>query len=122
MDVLIAPRARNDIANILAWTQEKFGSQTRKRYAGLIEAAIAEIAANPECAGSATRPEIADNCRTFHLFHARKKAGRPGARIRRPRHFLLFRVTDDVVELGRVLHDSMDLDQHLPEGYRGSAE
>ncbi|MGG4615968.1 type II toxin-antitoxin system RelE/ParE family toxin, partial [Pseudomonas aeruginosa] len=34
----------------------------------------------------------------------------------RPRHFVLYRLaTDQVLEVVRVLHDSMDLDQHLPQ-------
>ena len=123
MEVIIAPKARSDIASILVWTQENFGPQMLKRYGTLIQTAIEEIAANPELAGSVHRPEIADHCRTYHLFHSRNKAGRRGNRIRNPRHFLLYRVTDpNVVEIGRVLHDSTELEQHLPEENRNSAE
>jgi toxin ParE1/3/4 len=123
MELIIAPKARSDIASILAWTHENFGPQTLKRYSKLIETAIAEIAANPDVAGSARRPEIADNCRTYHLLHCRKRAGTRGNRIRDPRHFLLYRVTDaGVVEIGRILHDSMELIQHLPTEYRGVTE
>ena len=32
MEVIIAPKARSDIANILVWTQENFGPRTMKRY------------------------------------------------------------------------------------------
>jgi toxin ParE1/3/4 len=85
--------------------------------------ALEEVAANPELAGSRQRPEIAEHCRTYHLFFSRKSAGRIGDRIRRPRHFLLYRVTESgIVEIGRVLHDSMDLKSRLPEGYQGSSE
>jgi toxin ParE1/3/4 len=123
MELVIAPKARSDIASILAWTHENFGPLTLKRYSKLIETAIAEIAANPDLAGSVRRPEIADNCRTYHLFHSRSSSARGGNRIRDPRHLLLYRVTDaGVVEIGRVLHDSMDLQQHLPAEYRGVAE
>jgi toxin ParE1/3/4 len=119
MDLVIAPKARRDIANILAWTEETFGPETLRRYARLIAAAIEQVAENPESSGSCQRPEIADNCRTYHLFFSRKSAGQAGDRIRRPRHFLLYRVSEsDMVEIGRVLHDSMDLREHLPEEYR----
>ena len=119
MEVIIAPKARSDIANILAWTLDNFGPQMLHRYGKLIAAAIAEIAANPELAGSVKRAEIAEHCRTYHLIHSRKKAGGRGNRVRHPRHFLLYRATEsNVVEIGRVLHDSMELDQHLPEDYR----
>ena len=123
MELIIAPRARRDIASILAWTQENFGPQTLKRYAKLIQTAIMEVAANPELPGSAQRPEIATHCRTYHLIHSRNKAGGRGNKVRKPRHVLLYRVGESgVVEIGRVLHDSMELEQHLPEEYRRPAE
>jgi toxin ParE1/3/4 len=123
MEVFIAPKARSDIASILAWTENNLGPQSLKRYGKLIATAIAQVAENPELAGSSKRPEIAGHCRTYHLFFSRKSAGRPGDRIRHPRHFLLYRVTEsNVVEIGRVLHDSMELEAHLPEEYRGSSK
>jgi toxin ParE1/3/4 len=123
MEVIIAPKARGDIASILAWTKENFGPQTFKRYGKLIQTAIEEVAANPDLAGSVQRPEIAEHCRTYHLFLSRKRAGGRGDRIRNPRHFLLYRVPEsNVVEIGRVLHDSMELAQHLPEEYCNPAE
>ena len=123
MEVIIAPKARSDIASILAWTEANFGPQTLKRYAKLITTAIEQIAENPERAGSRERSEIAEHCRTYHLYFSRKSAGRAGDRIRRPRHLLLYRGNEsNSVEIGRVLHDSMDLHAHLPEEYRRSPE
>ena len=119
MEVIVAAKARGDIASILAWTGESFGPLTLKRYAKLIATAIQQIAENPERAGSRQRPEIAANCRTYHLYFSRKSAGRAWDRIRQPRHFLLYRVSEsNMVEIGRVLHDSMDLQANLPEEYR----
>ena len=123
MDAIIAPKARSDIANILAWTDENFGPRIMQRYARLIKTAIQEIAANPELAGSVPRPEIAKNCRTYHLFFSRRQAGTRGDRIHKPRHLLLYRVGEaGVPEIGRVLHDSMELDRHIPADYREPAE
>jgi toxin ParE1/3/4 len=119
MEVIVAPKARSDIASILAWTEEHFGPQIVTRYAKLLATAIEEIAENPEHAGSMQRSDIAQHCRTYHLFFSRKSAGRAGDRIRQPRHLLLYRVTEsNIVEIGRVLHDSMDLQANLPEEYR----
>jgi len=123
MDATIAPQARSDIVSILAWTERHFGPQTVKPYGRLIKTAIQEVAADPELPGSTGRPEICDNCRTYHLFFSREKAGRGSDRIRNPRHFLVYRVTaNDAVEIGRVLHDSMELEKHLPEEYRSQPE
>src|SRR5579864_9276291 len=121
MEVIIAPKARGDIASILAWTEESFGLQALRRYAKLIATAIEQVAANPELTGSRPRPEIAEHCRTYHLFFSRKSAGRAGDRISRPRHLLLYRVSESgIVEIGRLLHDSMELKAHIPEEYRRS--
>jgi len=94
-----------------------------KRYAKLITTAIEQIAENPERAGSSRRPEIAEHCRTYHLYFSRTSAGRAGDRIRQPRHLLLYRVTEsNTLEIGRVLHDSMDFQANLPDEYRHSPE
>ena len=92
MEVIIAPKVRSDILN-------------------------------PELSGSTSRPEIADNCRTYHLYFSRKSAGRSRDRIRQPRHFLLYRVAKaNILEIGRVLHESMELEEHLPDEYRAWPE
>jgi toxin ParE1/3/4 len=123
MKVIIAPRARSDIAGILLWTHENFGAPTRRRYTKLIRTAIQMLAANPETEGSQARPEIAKICRGYHLFHCRKKAGARGDRIRHPRYFLLYRITAArTVEIGRVLPDSMELEQHQPSEYRDAGD
>ncbi len=123
MDVVIAPKARGDIASILAWTEALFGTRTSKRYARLIAKAIEQIADDPDRLGSSQRPELTENCRTYHLSFSRESAGRPGDRIRQPRHFLLYRVTEsNTLEIGRVLHDSMDCQANLPDEYRGREE
>ncbi len=54
---------------------------------------------------------------------SRKSTGPTGQRIRNPRHFLLYRITEfNEVKIGRVLRDSMELQEQLPEEYRGSPE
>ena len=121
MEVVIAPKARDDIASILAWTEKNFGTQALSRYAKLIAKAIEQVAENPELVGSHQRPEIAKNCRTNHLYLCRKAAGRARDRVRHPCHFLLYRALEaNIVEIGRVRHDSMDLLEHLPEDFRES--
>ncbi|MCT5390434.1 type II toxin-antitoxin system RelE/ParE family toxin, partial [Pseudomonas aeruginosa] len=52
--------------------------------------------------------------RSIHLVYCRSMPN--VGKVVRPRHFVFFRVaTDQVLEVVRVLHDSMDLDQHLPQ-------
>lgn len=116
---VISPAAERDIESILAWTHEHFGSEGRLRYEALIVRAILDVTDHPGRAGSRTRPEIASAARTYHLRHSRDRVDAAIGRVRRPRHFLLFRIRDDGrVEIGRVLHERMDFARHLPEDYR----
>jgi toxin ParE1/3/4 len=40
-------------------------------------------------------------------------------RVKTPRHFLVYRLaTPECIEVGRVLHDSMDLTRHLPHDFQ----
>ncbi|MFO6011935.1 type II toxin-antitoxin system RelE/ParE family toxin, partial [Pseudomonas aeruginosa] len=49
-----------------------------------------------------------------HLVYCRSMPN--VGKVVRPRHFVFYRMaTDQVLEVVRVLHDAMDLDQHLPQ-------
>ena len=118
---VISPAAQQDqdIELILANSHERFGQPARLRYEALLARAILDVADDPERIGSQSRPEIAPIARTYHLWHSRTRVEPPGVRVHRPRHFLLFRKCGEgPIEIGRVLHESMDLARHLPEGYR----
>jgi toxin ParE1/3/4 len=114
----LSPQANQDIATILEWTHKEFGVKARLRYEALLTRAILDVAEAPERAGSHDRPEIAAAIRTYHLRHSRVRVRKSVGRVQRPRHFLLYRIAaDGQVEIGRVLHDGMDLKRHLPEEY-----
>lgn len=116
---VISPAAERDIESILAWTHEQFGAQGRLRYEALIIRAILDLAADSRRTGSQTRPEVAIAARTHHLCHSRSRVRAAVGRVRRPRHFVLYRIRDDgQVEIGRVLHERMDLARHLPKDFR----
>lgn len=107
----ISHAARSDIINILAWTQEQFGDQARRRYERLIVAGIRDISKDPSRPGSTERPELGDGVRTWHLHRSRTHT-RSGM-VRRPRHFLIYRVDGEIVVIGRILHDAMELRRHV---------
>jgi len=116
---VLSPAAQRDIRAILVWTHERFGERGRMRYELLLVQAIHDVAESPYRTGVQARPEIADTARTYHLRHSRDRVNPPEDRVHKPRHFLLFRVTESGrVEIGRVLHDQMDIQQHLPDEYR----
>lgn len=115
--LVVAPRALQDIEDILAHSELEFGETTRDRYQLLIRTALLELARDPNRAGVISRSELAPQARTYHLAMSRNRMPR-GQRIRRPRHLLVFRtIGRDAIEIGRVLHDTMELARHLPLGY-----
>lgn len=114
----LSQAARSDIIDILAWTHATFGGNSRKRYEKLLATALRDIAQNPSRAGTSLRPEIADEVRTYHLRHSRERARSENGLVKNPRHLLLYRVlNDDLVGVGRVLHDSMEIERHLPDDF-----
>lgn len=121
--IVLAPQGAQDIAAILAWSEERFGPLARERYERLLEAAVTDIASDPGRPGTQQRPELAEGARTCHLAFSREHGRAQAGAVRRPRHVLVYRVIgDDRIEIGRVLHDAMELETNLPEWSRHSEE
>lgn len=117
----LAPEDEQDVEAILTWTHGQFGEELRLRYEELLVQAILDLADDPGRPGTLERSELAKGAKTYHLRHSRDHVSRSVGRIRKPRHFLLYRVAGDgTLEIGRVLHDSMDLTRHLPPDYQSS--
>jgi toxin ParE1/3/4 len=97
-----SPRAKRDIVEVLTFTKERWGTAQALEYRELIREALRAVAANPLCGKfRGTRPGV--------LSHHIKQPGRDA------RHIVFYRVNlANVVEVVRLLHDSMDFDQHLP--------
>jgi toxin ParE1/3/4 len=114
--VTFMPEALQDIGEILAWSEARFGREVRLRYERLIDTAIDDLADEPERLGSRARPDVRAGIRTYHLIFSRERGRGPGGIIRRPRHFLVYRLRGDtMLEILRVLHDRMELGRHLPD-------
>lgn len=94
---------------VLAWTARRFGDRAQARYEHLLATALRDLGTEPLRPGSAARPELGDDVRSYHLRHSRKNSG-----ISRPRHLILYRIAEgSIVEIGRVLHDAMELERHI---------
>ncbi len=101
--------ARVDIANLLLWSEERYGDQARERYEQLLSSALRDLVEDPVRLGTLARPELGQGVRTYHLRNAKKQSG-----VTRPRHLILYRLRrTSVVEVGRVLHDAMELERHI---------
>lgn len=117
-DFRLSASARADIVEILEWTHEHFGELARLRYERLLVIALRELASEPERIGSVARPELGAHIRSYHLRHSRDRARHESGIVRQPRHLLLYRfVRPDLIGVGRVLHDAMEIERHLPTDY-----
>lgn len=100
----LAESAERDIADILAWTTERFGRQQARRYAETLLRAVQSLEGGLDAAGARSREDLAPDIRLLHV--ARK--GRNG------RHLVIYRVSGErTTDVLRVLHDSMDLPRHV---------
>ena len=114
----VAPAAQLDMEEVLEWTQNQWGEKARLRYEALLFRAILDVAMNPTLPGSSDRSEIAREARTYHTGNSRNRVAKKIGRVNKPRHLLLYRIrADGLVEIGRVLHESMDLVRHLPDEF-----
>lgn len=104
--IRLGAAAEVDFANIVTWTAQEFGARQAGLYRETLVNALAELGRGPEVAGSMARDEIASGLRSLHVAR----------RGRRGRHFILYRVAPGrLIEIVRILHDSMDTRRHLPE-------
>lgn len=106
--IRVSAAAERDYRDILRWTAETFGQAQARTYARTLANALRDLACGPSIAGAKVRDDIGPDICTLHV--ARKR--------RRGRHLVVFRVnsaTDrQIIEVLRLLHDSMDLPRHLP--------
>lgn len=114
----LALSARADIAHLFEYTEKNFGEIARLRYERLLIAALRDVAAAPERVGSLARPELGEHVRSYHLRHSRERARSDIGIVPRPRHLLLYRFARaDLIGIGRLLHESMELIRQLPADY-----
>jgi toxin ParE1/3/4 len=107
--VRMSRQADRDIENALAHTLTQFGEQQRLSYKALIVEALADISAEPFAPPARHRPELHPDARMFRIAR----------RGRHARHFFVYRVVGgQFIDVGRLLHDSMDLQRHLTSGFR----
>lgn len=106
----VAPLAKVDIHEIHDWTIAHFGYVAAERYHELIQQAIWDVVDDPERPGSREVAELSEPMRSYHIKLSR---GRAPAPVKRPRHFLLYRVHNgERLEIVRVLHDRMEPSRH----------
>lgn len=112
-EVILAATADRDFIEVMDWSAERFGAAAADRYATLIQQALIDLGGDPFRPGARQRSELPKDIYTYHLAGSRDRVH--GDRVKAPRHFVLYRVLFTRVEVLRILHDSRDLERHLPE-------
>lgn len=111
----LAPEAEADIDDILEWSVTQFGAAVRDGYEAPIDVAILSILDDPNRAGSHDRTDLGRGIRTLHLASSRDDVSQDVRRIASPRHFVVYRQVEGVIQVVRLLHEAMNLpEQHIP--------
>ena len=104
--VRLAEKAEQDLLDALVWTTDQFGALQADDYLETLTLALEALTDGPNIVGSKVRDDIGLGIRTLHVA----RLGRKG------RHLVVFRFADgQVIDVIRLLHDSMDLAKHLPD-------
>jgi toxin ParE1/3/4 len=93
---VLSPKARADLSAIWDYTAETWDIDQAERYVRLIAEALELVAASPL---------LGRSCDHIREGYRKYPAGS---------HVLFYRLTDDVVDVVRILHRQMDFDRHLP--------
>jgi toxin ParE1/3/4 len=103
--ILLSDEAEKDFLRILKYTADTFGEQQFAIYRSILLEALRSLEVGPDLPGSIARDEVRANLRSLHVSR----------RGRRGRHFILYRADGGtMIEIVRILHDSMDFGRHLP--------
>jgi len=112
MKLVRTPQSLLDLQDCILWSARNFGRQAAYRYKVLLEVSILEIGNNPNLIGSDSINEFDDSIKKYHLRNSRKNAPVGGIIVKRPRHFIVYRVKQDEIQILRVLHDQMNSPRH----------
>ncbi len=104
--ICLADQAERDLLEISKWTAKNFGIQQAEHYAETMTLAIEALHDGPEILGTKVRGDIAKGIHTLHVARESRKGC----------HFVVFSISEgNIINVLRLLHDSMDLAKHLPE-------
>ncbi|MDR3100141.1 MAG: type II toxin-antitoxin system RelE/ParE family toxin [Paraburkholderia sp.] len=104
--VRLTESASNGFSHIVRWTSEQFGPVQGRAYATTLSLALQDLMSGPSLPGVRARDEIMAGLMTLHVARNRRKG----------RHFIMFRISATqvrTIDVLRILHDAMDLPQHV---------
>ena len=103
--VRLSEAAEKDFNEIFVWTVEHFGIDQAHVYRAVILDALRSLQDGPTVIGAKNLSGIPPELKVLHV--ARKG--------KRGRHFIVFDdAMDGQIQVLRILHDSMDIQSHVP--------
>jgi toxin ParE1/3/4 len=111
VEIEFTAQALEDVASIQTWTEQHFGELTSERYDELLTHALDDLLADPMRLGVKQHPDLPTTLFLYHLRFSRINSKQNA--IKKPRHFIAFRLQTQLLTVLRVLHDSMDVTAHL---------
>jgi toxin ParE1/3/4 len=103
--VRLAAPAEADLISIVGYTVQSFGASQAEVYRDLILASVRQLEAGPDIPGARPRPELGLQLHSLQVSRGRNRG----------RHILLYRPAGgQLIEILRILHQSMDLERHVP--------
>jgi toxin ParE1/3/4 len=93
----LTAKAKADLKSIARYTQDTWGREQRNKYLLELDSSLHTLARKPQ------RGRACDYIRKgYRKYHTGK-------------HFIFYRQTNKGIEIIRILHESMDIENHLSE-------
>ena len=102
--------AEADLERILAHSLNAFGEAAALRYANLLKVSVDALREETQ------PPGVTSTIRGLSHFHTalcKKEAQIDDIVVASPRHIIFFRISDEILEIVRILHESMDFERHI---------
>jgi toxin ParE1/3/4 len=97
---ILSRKADQDLFGIYEYTLENWGIEQLSVYSSQIERALQYLVNYPADVHSTARDDLAEHCRCFKVQH----------------HYIVYRLKKNTVEVARILHERMDLENLYIEG------
>lgn len=99
-DYVLSPLAEADLDRIYDYTYDQWGVEQFQVYRKALNRALEKICQDPSLPGSQSRDDLSPGCRVFRV----------------ERHYLVYRIQGQLIEVGRVLHERMNFEIQVDSG------
>lgn len=110
--LIVGSTARRQFVQIVRESETLHGAEAADRYRRLIVTTFQLLLDEPDQPAAHTRAYAPTGLIFYHLRHV-ARAMPVQDRVRRPRHFIVYRHDEHQLEVVRLLHDAMDLPEQF---------